>query len=113
MASVGRHRQRRGVQAGEDLLRRRVRRGLEVDDRHGALAGDVADRVHPHRGAAAGRTGQVIRTGPAPAPVAHIGRVAHEDHVIRGDADTELAQDLAGLRLELEQAVREVGAHVE
>ena len=94
------------MQPGDQLQRVGFGRGLQVDNGNRTFAGDVTHRIHANGGAAAGRPRQVVRTWATPSPVADIGRVTHEHHLVGSHTDTELAKDLARVRIQFQESVR-------
>jgi hypothetical protein len=101
---VGRDREAAGMHAREDFFRSLA--AIDVDNAHGAFAGDVPNRVDANDGAATGRAGQVAVSWPAAAPVAHVRLLVHQHDVVGGDADVERSQCLAGGRIDFKQSVR-------
>ena len=97
----------------DQLQRGGIGRGLQVDDGNRAFTGDVPHRIHTNGGTAAGRPRQIVRTWATATPVADISRVTHEHHLVRSHTDSELAQDLAGVGVQFQEPVRQVGADIE
>ena len=114
---IGRNRQCRRMQAGQDLTRDFV---LlldfvldQVNHADGTFAGDVSNWIDSDTGATSGGPGEIARGGPSASPVTDERLVSHERDVIRGDAHVKRLQHGPCGSLDLEQSVREIAAHIE
>ena len=94
------------MQPGDQFQRDGFGWGLQVDNGNRAFTSDVTHWIHANGGATAGRPRQVVWTWATPTPVADIGRVTHENHLVRSHTDTELAKDLARVGVQFQESVR-------
>jgi len=107
---VGRDGERRSMPTGEHLA---GLPGGEIDHAHRTLRRHVGHRVDAHGRAPAGRAGQIARSGPPAAAVAHEGLAPGQHHVVRGHAHLDAPHHLARRQLDLVKLVREIAADVE
>ena len=110
-ASIRRQSHRRGMQADDQFFRRLF--AGEIDDRHRTFVRDVAHRIDAHQRAAPGGTGDAVGRGTAATPVAHVSLCSLQHHVVRRHADIPGPKQLACVRIELAEAVREIERDVE